>query len=330
MSFVLFFFILYSSLAFARSGGELWIYSSRKEHLVKDIFEQYEKERGIKIKYRTGEAGALIGALKAEGEYSKADILLTVDAGNLGFASLQGLLQSIESKKLAKKIPTHLRDRESRWFGLSMRARTLVYNTRKVKASELSSYEDLASPKWKGRLCLRTGKKVYNQSLVAMLIHELGREKAKRAVAGWVANAVDIYSNDTAALKAAAMGKCDVAIVNSYYYGRLMKKDSSLPLKIFWPNQKDYGVHVNISGAGVVKYSKNRGEAIRFLEWLTSERAQRQFAQVNMEYPVLKNFNPPKEVASWGSFKSNSTFHLTWAGTLQKEAVKLMHEVNYR
>ena len=322
--------LIYSALSFQTSAKELVVYTSRKEHLVKDIFELYTKKTGVKIKYKTGKAPALIQTLKAEGKNTPADIFMTVDAGNLWHASSQNLLTPIESKTLQTNIPSHLREENNKWFGLSIRARTIAYNTKKVKASELTTYEDLATEKWNKRLCLRTSKKVYNQSLVAMLIHELGEKKAEEIVKGWVNNAVDIFSNDTAVLKAVASGQCDIGIVNTYYYGRLKKKEDSLPVKLFWPNQKTYGVHINISGAGVTKYSKNKKEATKFLEWLAGPEAQKQFAQVNMENAILDTVSQSEEVQSWGSYKGNSSFQLSKAGMLQSKAIKLMRRANYK
>lgn len=317
--------------SYAAPTKSLVVYTSRKEHLVKDIFKQYEVSTGVNVKYRTGKAGALIQAIKAEGKNTSADLFMTVDAGNLWFASQQGLLQNIESQTLNKNVPSHLRDTNGSWYGLSVRARTIVYNPKAVKVSELSTYENLADKKWKGKLCLRTSKKVYNQSLVAMLISQNGYEKTKETVKGWVNNVVDIKSNDTSVLKAIASGECSVGIVNTYYYGRLMKKDPSLALKIFWPNQKNsYGVHINVSGAGIVKQSKNKVEAKKFLEWLSSKKAQATFAQVNMEYAISKSSPQAKEVLKWGTFKRNNEFNLTLAGKLQKRAIKLMQEVGYR
>lgn len=309
---------------------ELVVYTSRKEHLIKDIFKAYEEKTGIKVSYRTGDAGALIQALKAEGHNTTADLFMTVDAGNLWYAKSQNLFQPADSETLKKTVPSHLRDPELNWFGLSVRARTIAYNPKKVKDGELTTYEDLAADKWKGRLCLRTSKKVYNQSLVAMLIHELGEEKTKEVVSGWVDNAVDIFSNDTAVLKAIAAGQCDVGIVNTYYYGRLVKENPELPLKLFWPNQESYGVHINVSGAGVLKHSKSPEAAKKFLEWLALDEAQKSFAQVNMEYPVDPSAPQDKLVESWGEFKPNTTFNLSKAGELQKKALKLMHEVKYK
>jgi iron(III) transport system substrate-binding protein len=321
------FILLFCAYAQAKS---LTVYTSRKEHLVKDIFKTYEKETGVKINYKTGKAGALIQNLKAELKNPAADIFMTVDAGNLWYASSEGLLNSVESKVLSSNVPAHLRDRGNTWYGLSVRARTTVVNTNLVKNGTTLSYEDLAKPQWKGKLCLRTSKKVYNQSLVAMLIGTHGYDKAKAIVKGWVANKVDIFSNDTNVLKAVAAGQCAVGIVNTYYFGRLIKKDPKLPLAIMWPNQKSYGVHINVSGAGIVKNSKNQTEAKKFLEWLASAEAQKYFAQVNMEFPILKNAPEAKIVKSWGKFKANTAFNLTDAGKLQKKAIKLMHEVGYK
>ena len=314
----------------ASAPVELNVYTSRKEHLVKDIFAAYQKETGTKINYKTGKAGELIQNIMSEGKNSPADLFMTVDAGNLGYAASKNILDKTNSKFLSQNIPTHLRDSQNRWIALSLRARTIVVNTNKVSVSKALSYEDLGSKEWKGRLCLRTSKKVYNQSLVAMLIAEHGKDKAKKIVKGWIDNTVEIFSNDTSALKAVASGRCDVTIVNTYYFGRLQKKNPKIPLKIVWPNQKSYGVHVNVSGAGIVKTSKHKKEAVKFLEWLASSKAQMSFAQINMEYPILKGIKNDPLVDSWGHFKTNNSFNLSLASTLQKDAIKLMHEVGYK
>ena len=322
------FLVLLTSSAYANT---LTIYTSRKEHLIKPILDLYTKENGTKFKYTTNKDGALIERLKSEGKSTPADLLFTVDGGNLWFATTQGLLEPVVSSTLEKNIPSNFKDPKNRWFGFSLRARTIVYSPKRVKEGELSTYEDLATSKWKGRLCLRTSKKVYNQSLVAELIDTLGREDTKKVVAGWVNNTVDIFSNDTSAIKGIISGQCDAAIVNTYYYGRLLKKDKNLPVKIFWPNQKSkLGVHVNVSGAGLVKHSKNKKEAIKFLEWLSRGEAQELFASLNMEYPANPKVNTHPLVKSWGKFKHNESFNLSKAGMLQKDAIKLMHEVKYK
>lgn len=325
---VLFCAVLISpNLSFAE---EVVVYSARIEKLIKPMFDVFTKNTGISVKFVTDKAGVLLARLKAEGKNTSADMLITTDAGNLWKAMHEGLLGPIESEVLVTNIPAHLRDPQKHWFGLSVRARTIVYNTRTVKLSDLSTYEDLANSKWKGRLCLRTSKKVYNQSLVAMMIAEHGKTRSEQIVRGWVANlATDPLSNDTKAMEFVAAGKCDVTIVNSYYYGRLIEKDPSLPLAIFWPNQDGSGVHVNISGAGITKNAKNKHAAIMLLEFLSSSKAQNLFADVNMEYPANPKIKPDSTVMKWGSFKQNK-MNVVSAGKLQIEAVKLMDRSGYR
>lgn len=327
--YLLSFFIMLNAVA-PVFAGEITVYSARKEHLVKPLFDAYTEKTGIKIKYLTGKEAILLHRLKAEAANSPADLLITVDAGNLWHASREGVLQAVNSAVLNKNIPEHLRDPESNWFGLSIRARTLVYNTGKVKPEQLNSYEDLAKPLWKNRLLLRTSKKVYNQSLVAMLMAEHGTDTTSEVVEGWVDNlAAPPFSSDTKVLEAIAAGLGDVGIVNTYYYGRLIKKNPDLPLAIFWPNQEGSGVHVNVSGAGVTRHAKNKDEAVRFLEWLSSPDAQNLFADVNMEYPVNPQVKPNEVVASWGPFKQN-TINLEKAGALQGDAIKLMDIAGYK
>jgi iron(III) transport system substrate-binding protein len=318
------------SAAFAASEPELVVYSARKEHLIKPLFDAYTAKNSIRIKFITDKAGPLQVRLIAEGARTPADLLITVDAGNLWRAADAGLLAAIDSPVLQANIPGRLRDPENRWFGLSVRARTIVYSTDRVKPEELSTYEALGDPKWKGRLCLRTSKKVYNQSLVAMMIARLGEEQTAKFVRSWVDNlATTPFSNDTRVMKAIGAGQCDVGIVNTYYYGRLMKKDSSLPLALFWPNQTGSGVHVNISGAGVTKHAKHPQAAVKFLEWLSSEEAQHLFADANMEYPVNPRVKPDPRVAAWGEFKQDP-INVSQAGRLQAKAVMLMDRAGYK
>ena len=330
---------LIAAFAFASAtlpvlAEEVVVYSARNEQLIKPLFDAYTRETGVDVKFITDKEGPLMARLKAEGKNTPADVLLTVDAGNLWQASEEGLLRPIQSKTLQANVPAHLRDPDNEWFGLSVRARTLIYNTSKVKPSDLSTYEDLANPKWKGRLCLRTSKKVYNQSLVAMMINEYGEAKTEDIVRGWVANlATSPLPDDTKAMEAVAAGQCDVTLVNTYYYGRLMEKNPNLPLGIFWPNQnlksKSAGVHVNVSGAGVTRYAKNPAGAQKLIEWLSSDKAQNLFADVNLEYPVNPKNAPDKVVAGWGGFKQN-LINVKEAGRLQVQAVKLMDRAGYK
>ena len=309
---------------------EIVVYSARKEHLIKPLFDIYTKRTGVAIKYTTGDEGALLERLKAEGKNTPADMLITVDAGNLWHAAQEGVLQPVASKSLESSIPDNLRDPAGNWFGLSVRARTIVYNTEKVAPELLTSYEDLAGQQWKGKLVLRTSKKVYNQSLVASLIAEHGPEKSTAIVQGWVANlAAAPFSNDTKALEAVAAGIGQVTIVNTYYFGRLMKKNPDLPLAIFWPNQGKGGVHMNISGAGITKYADNRDGAIKLLEWLASEEAQAQFAALNMEYPANPVIPADPIVSAWGTFQG-SPLNVALYGELQTDAIKMMDSVGYK
>jgi len=309
---------------------EVIVYSARIEQLIKPLFDAFTRETGIPVKFTTDKEGALLARLIAEGKKTPADVLITTDAGNLWEAARQGLLKPVTSSILTANIPEHLRDPQGQWFGLTVRARTIVYNTRKVKPDELSTYEDLADPKWKQRLCLRTSKKVYNQSLVAMMIAEHGEAETERIVKGWVANlATDPLPDDTRAMEFVAAGRCDVTLVNTYYFGRLMDSNPALPLAIFWPNQNTSGVHVNISGAGVIRHSKNEQAAIRLLEYLSSEQAQHLFAELNMEYPANPRAEEGDVISSWGGFKENPMY-VVHAGELQPAALRLMDRGGHR
>jgi iron(III) transport system substrate-binding protein len=324
---VLFLIICTKELTF---GQEIVVYSARKEHLIRPLFDAYSEQTGIKIKYITGKAPVLMQRIQVEGENTPADLLLTVDAGNLWHAAQVGILQTVYSPVLEKNIPSHLRDPENKWFGLSVRARTIVYSTDRVKPEELSTYEDLANPKWKGRLLLRTSKKVYNQSLVAMLISEHGEVRAEQIVKGWVNNlAAPPFASDTKVMQAIIAGQGDLGIVNTYYYGRLLKKNSPTPLALFWPNQNSNGVHVNVSGAGVTLYAKHQAAALALLEWLSSEKAQNLFVDSNLEYPANLRVLPHPLVAKWGEFKHNP-INLKNAGIFQADAIRLMDRVGYK
>ena len=314
----------------AHAADRLVVYSARIEALIKPMFEAYTKETGVEIQYITDKEGALVERLKAEGANTPADLLITTDAGNLWQAAQEGVLRPIESATLDKAVPAKLRDPGKQWYGLSIRARTLFFNTKTTKAADLSTYEDLASPKWRGKLCLRSSKKVYNQSLVAMLIAEYGEAKAEQIVRGWVANlATEPFADDTRMLEAVAAGQCAVGIANTYYYGRLMEKKPELPLAIFWANQNDGGVHINVSGAGLTRHGKQAAQAQKLLEWLASPKAQNLFADVNLEFPVNPAVAPDATVKAWGSFNA-SPLNVAEAGRLQATAVRLMDRAGYR
>ena len=318
-----------ASNAFA-ANDEVVVYSSRIDELIKPVFDKYTEETGVKVKFITDKEAPLMARLKAEGANTVADMLITVDAGNLWQAEQMGILQPIESETIQNNIPSQYRSSNNEWTGLSLRARTIVYSTERVDPKELTTYEALADKEWKDRLCLRTSKKVYNQSLTATLMETHGEQKTEEIVKGWVSNLkTDPFSDDTALLQAIDAGQCDVGIVNTYYYGRLHKQNPDLKVKLFWPNQEDRGVHVNLSGAGITKYAPHKEAAVKLLEWMTGPEAQAIFAGVNQEFPANPAVKPSAEVAAWGEFEADK-IPVEVAGKRQAEAIRLMDRAGWR
>ncbi len=328
LSMILSIFILCSCVS--ESNNELTIYTSRQPQLIEPIIEDFYKDTGIKVNLLSGNAQELMERIDIEGEDSAADIFMTVDAGVLWQASERDIFSKTDSEILENNIPNHLRDPNNQWFGFSKRARTIVYANDQFSESDFSTYEDLSKPKWSGKLCLRTSKKVYNRSLISSMINEYGFENAKEVVSGWVSNlATEVFSNDTNALKAVSSGQCGVTIVNTYYFARLLDDPKYDNLSIFWANQDDRGVHVNISGAGILKTSKNKANAKKLLEYFASEDAQYFYASANKEYPVIDDALIDKSIKSWGKFKED-TVNVSMLGSLQKQAVYLAQEVGYK
>ncbi|TWC41602.1 iron(III) transport system substrate-binding protein [Pseudomonas sp. SJZ079] len=312
-----------------QAADEVVVYSSRIDELIKPVFDAYTAKTGVPVKFITDKEAPLLARLKAEGENTPADMLITVDAGNLWQAEQQGVLKPLQSAIIAENIPAQYRSSTGSWTGLSLRARTIVYSTERVNPSELSTYEALADKNWEGRLCLRTSKKVYNQSLTATLIETHGAAKTEEILKGWVNNlATDVFADDTALIQAVDAGQCDVGIVNTYYFGRLHKQQPDLKAKLFWPNQSDRGVHVNLSGAGVTQYAPHAEQAQKLLEWMTTEEAQGLFAGLNQEFPANPQIAPSAEVAAWGVFKADS-IPLEVAGKRQAEATMLMDRAGW-
>jgi iron(III) transport system substrate-binding protein len=309
--------------------GEVVVYSARIEKLIKPMFDAFTAQTGINVRYFTAQESQLFERLKAEGAHTPADLLMTVDAGNLWIAEQAGLLQGVASTTIDKHIPAHLRAMDNAWVGLSVRARPIMYSTERVQPAELSTYEALGDPRWRGRLCLRTSRKVYTQSLVATMIKSLGKAQAEQVVRGWMANEPRIFNSDTKILQAIAAGQCDVTMANTYYLARLKVEDPALPVSIFWPNQDGRGVHVNVSGAGVTRHAKHRAAAIKLLEFLSSPPAQKMYADTNYEYPANPDVKPDALLADWGAFKADEV-DVAAAGALQAEAVKLMDRLGYK
>jgi iron(III) transport system substrate-binding protein len=269
------------------------LYSSRHYQTDEALYSNFTKQTGIKINRIEAGEDALLERMKNEGDKSPADVLLTVDAGRLWRAEQLGLLQPVKSDVLNQKIPAELRHPEGLWYSFSMRARPIFYNKATVNAADVQNYEDLASPKLKGKVCARSGAHMYNLSLMSSIIAADGAAKAEEWGKGVVANfARAPKGGDTDQLKAVAAGECGVAIANSYYYARLAnstkadEKDIAGKIGVVFPNQKGRGAHVNISGAGVAKHAPNKDAAVKFLEYLVSDEAQRYFANGNNEYPV--------------------------------------------
>ena len=304
------------------------VYSSRGEPLIAPLLERFSEETGIAVNLVTADSKALMQRLHAEGRNSPADILLTVDAGNLTAAKTEGLFQPIKSKVLTSRIPANLRDPENNWFGLSQRARVIIYNPKNVDVSNLKSYEDLAKPEWADSICVRSSSNIYNQSLLASMIANSDVETAEawaKAVRGNMARKPQ--GNDRAQILAAAAGECDLAIANTYYLGVMLNGDdaeqkaAAQAVELIYPNQDDRGTHVNVSGAGVTKFSPNRRNAIKLLEFLSSDEAQNWYAEVNSEFPTVPGVALSETVASWGEFKAD-TLNVTKLGEFNAEAVR--------
>jgi iron(III) transport system substrate-binding protein len=324
--------LLLQPLTFAQTAGptgEVVVYSARIEALIKPMFDAFTATTGIAVKSFTAGEKELFERLQSEGGNTPADIFMTVDVGNLWLADHADLLQGFSSEVIDKNIPSHLRAKGNEWIGLSVRARPIMYSTERVKPNELSTYEALGDPKWQGKLCLRTSKKVYTQSLVAAMLHTLGEERTEGILRRWMANQPRIFDSDSKLLEATAAGQCDVGVANTYYLAALLAKNPQFPVAVFWPNQGDRGVHINISGAGLTKYAKHRDHAIRLIEFLSTPEAQSLYGDVNYEYPANPAVKPNTLITAWGEFKADS-MDIAAAGELQTAAVKLMDRVGYK
>ena len=296
------------------NAKEINIYSHRQPFLINPFLELFTNETGIKTNVVYSKKG-LAQRLKAEGENSPADVILTVDIGRLYIYNDLDLLASLDSKKLINNIPQYLRSPDNKWFGLSKRARVIVVHDKKVAEGEITRIEDLADPKWKGKICSRPGSHVYNRGIMASVLAAIGEQEAEIWAKGMVANfAKRPQGNDRAQVKAIYEGECEVALINNYYFGKLKFSEDpeqrkwAESVRLVFPNQADTdrGSHVNISGGGVAKFSKNKEEAQKLLEFLTSEKAQKLYGEINFEYPANPQIEPGNELQSWGSFREDT------------------------
>lgn len=332
-------FMLFSAMycELVLAANEVNVYSARKENLIKPLLDKFTAETGIKTNLITAKADKLLTRLVNEGRNSPADVFITVDAGRLHRAKEKGVLQKTNNDILNNSIPAHLRDPEGYWFGLSQRSRVVFYAKDRVKPGELSTYEDLANAKWKKRICIRGSSNIYNQSLLASMVATNGEKAAQDWANSIVANmARPPKGGDRDQIKAAAAGQCDIAVANTYYYGKMLtnKKDASQlaaanKMAIFWPNQADRGAHVNVSGAGVVTHAPNKANAIKLLEFLTSKESQQWYAEVNFEYPVRTDAETSAMLKQWGDFKADN-LNLAKLGVNNITAVKIMDKAGWR
>ncbi|MDX1676775.1 Fe(3+) ABC transporter substrate-binding protein [Arsukibacterium sp.] len=315
-------------------ADEVNIYSARQEELIKPLLDKFSDQTGIKVNLITGKPDELISRLASEGRNSPADLLISTDVGRLYRAKQQGVLQSIESDKLNAAIPEQLRDPAGQWYGLTMRARPIMYVPGKVNPAELSTYADLTSPKWRGRICIRSSDNIYNQSMIAGIIAHAGADAAEQWAKGLVANfARPPRGGDRDQISAAASGVCDIAIANTYYLGGMLADKEQLSVaekvKVFWPDQQGNGVHVNISGAGVAAHAPNKDNAVRLLEYMVTEQAQQWYAQTNHEYPVVAGVQQSDLLKAMGDFKADK-LNLDKLGELNAEAIRVMDRAGWR
>jgi iron(III) transport system substrate-binding protein len=313
------------------------LYSSRHYQTDEALYSNFTKTTGIKINRIEGGEDPLIERIRNEGARSPADVLITVDAGRLWRAEQMGLFQPVKSATLESRIPANLREPNGLWYGFSTRARVIAYNKAKVQPGEIRNYEDLADAKWKGRVCMRSSTNIYNLSLLGALIDHLGEAKAEAWAKAVRANlAEEPKGGDTDQLKAVAAGQCDATVSNQYYYARLLRSDKpderqvGEKIGIVFPNQATWGTHVNISGAGVLKNAPNRQAAIKFLEYLASDEAQRYFADGNNEWPVVKSVKVDNPVLKMlGEFKQDP-LNVAVLGKNQPSSQKLYDRVAWK
>ena len=318
------------------NAAEVNIYSARKEALIKPLLENFSKKTGIEVNLITGKADTFIKRLEIEGKNTPADILLTVDAARLVRAKEKGLLQKVNSAVLNEVIPDSLRDVDNLWFGLSLRSRVIIYAPERVEMKDLSDYIDLSNTKWRNRICVRSSSNIYNQSLVASMIAHYGIDKTEAWAKGLVENfARNPKGGDRDQIKAVAAGVCDIALVNNYYLAGMLDSgqedeiSAAMKIKLFWPGQKGYGAHVNISGAGVIKYAKNQKEAIELLEYLVTDKAQEWYSNINYEYSINPKIKSTGVLKKWGEFVSDD-IDLSLLGKYNSEAVLLMDRVGWK
>ena len=311
------------------------VYSARHYDTDDRIYSAFEEQTGIKVRLIEGKSDALLARLKREGKRSPADVFITVDAGRLFQAERQRVFQPISSKRLTTRVPANLRHPKGLWFGLTKRARIILRSKERVKEGEITSYEDLAKPKWKGRVLIRSSSNVYNQSLVGSMIVAHGVKGAEAWCRGLVANmARKPQGGDRDQIKGVSAGEADVAVANSYYYARMLsgtpaEKAAAAKVAVVFPNQDGRGTHVNLSGVGVCAHAPNKANAIKFVEFLSGELAQKTFAAGNNEYPVVRGVETVPVLRNFGTFKEDAVNAAAF-GNNNLTAVRIMDRAGWR
>ena len=316
----------------ALADGEVNVYSYRQPFLIKPIFDAFTRETGIKVNVVFAKQG-LVERLKQEGRNSPADLIFTVDIGRLQDAEDAGVTQAVQTESLEASIPSQYRDPEGNWYGLTTRARIIVASKERVAKGEVSRYEDLADPDWKGRVCMRSGKHVYNVALIGAMMANDGDEVATAWIQGVKENlARKPQGNDRAQVRAIKEGVCDVAIINHYYMGNMLSDEEQSQwadsVRIVFPNQDDRGTHVNISGMALTQSAPNRENAIKLMEFLSSDLAQRMYAEQNFEYPVRPGTPMSGLLQSFGEFEADE-LPLSEVAKRRSDAVKVVDEVDF-
>ena len=328
--------IFFMTISGISSGAEVNVYSARGEDLIKPALDTFTEQTGIKVNLITESADALIRRIELEGANSPADVLLTVDAGRLFRAKEAGILASLKSPILTQRIPSAYRDPDNQWFGLSLRSRVIMFDKSRVSAEEISSYEDLADPKWKGEICIRSSGNIYNQSLLASLIEHHGEEATEVWAEGLVSNmARRPQGGDRDQIRAAVAGQCKLAVANTYYLAGMLNSDVDTDVEVaqkigvLWPNQDNRGAHMNVSGAGLIKGSKNVEEARQLIEFLSDDYAQGWYSEVNNEYSVRADIPVSTTLQGFGPFKADQ-LNLEVLGKNNEAAVRLADRAGWQ
>ncbi len=333
LKFFLILIFFYTNYTLSKTDNFINLYSARQSVLMEPLIEAFQKETDIKVNIIAAKASQLINRIESEGQYTKADILLTTDVGRLIQAQKKKLFIKVESEIINEALPSKFKDEKNEWFGLSLRSRILVYNTKKVDKSNLSGYLDLSNKKWDRRIMVRSSNNVYNQSLVAAMILNYGEKKVEKFLKNFVKNfARKPSGGDRDQIKAVVAGQGDIALVNSYYFLKMKFNDHKDTLKnvaVHFPSDGIMNTHVNLSGAGIIKYSKNYINSVKFLEFMLSDQAQEIYSDINYEYPIKKKIKVSNKMQPYLITKQDN-LSLFEIGKVNEKAIILMDKAGWK